>query len=92
VLDADTFAPASGVLTVGLLDEDVPTGRILAPGCVAQKLDDDGDGGVGGCVRYMLPAPDHRLALLAEFNLAEAHETELLPRIDVLMASFRWAE
>ena len=90
VLDDETFVPASGVLTVGLLDQDLPPSRpIGGPDCVAAELlDEPGD---GGGVRYLMPAPDRRLALLAEFTLSEGSSPEAVGRIESLMASFRWA-
>ena len=97
VLSAESFVPASGVLTVGLLDDDLPPSRSLGD-CVAAELVDSADGtGYGDeSVRYVLPAPDQRLALLAEFSLAErGHaeelDAEVLARIETLMRSFRWA-
>jgi hypothetical protein len=41
-----------------------------------------------GATRYVMPAPGHRLAVLAEF-VPTAHP-ELQRRIEQLMASFRW--
>ena len=38
-----------------------------------------------------LPAPDQRLALLAEFTLSEGTSPQAVDRIESLMASFRWA-
>ena len=94
VLGAESFVPASGVLTVGLLDDDLPPSRSLGD-CVAAELVDSADGH-DESVRYVLPAPDQRLALLAEFSLAErGHadelDAEVLARIESLMRSFRWA-
>jgi hypothetical protein len=89
VLGAESFVPASGVLTVGLMDEDVPPSEPLAPGCVASKLVDAEDS--DDCVRYVLPAPDQRLALLAEFTLTDGIDPDVVERIESLMASFRWA-
>jgi hypothetical protein len=89
ILGAESFVPASGVLTVGLMDDDVPITRQVAPGSVAAEIveaDDPDD-----CVRYVLPAPDHRLALLAEFTLNEGSDPDVVNRIESLMASFRWA-
>ena len=93
VLGADSFVPASGVLTVGLLDDDLPPSRSLGD-CVAAELIDSAD--CVESVRYVLPAPDQRIALLAEFSFAECgHSRELddevLARIESLMRSFRWA-
>jgi hypothetical protein len=90
VLDEAQFRPASGVLTVGLMDDELPLTRPIGTGCVAAEVleldgEDDGDS-----VSYVLPTPDRRMALVAEFN-ASAHDTELRDRIEALMASFRWA-
>jgi len=82
------LSEASGVLTVGLLDEpasELPT-REVAPGSVAHELIDDAYG--PGAVRYVMPAPGQRLAVLAEF--VPTPEPELRRRIEELMASFRW--
>ncbi|HZY77438.1 MAG TPA: hypothetical protein VFE40_14055 [Jatrophihabitantaceae bacterium] len=89
VLDEDAFVPASCVITVGLLDEDVPPSRQVAPDSVAAELLDDDD--ETDSVRYLLPAPDQRLALLAEFTLSEGTSPQAVDRIESLMASFRWA-
>ncbi|MEO8888903.1 MAG: hypothetical protein ABI429_06385 [Jatrophihabitantaceae bacterium] len=89
VIGADSFVPASGVLTVGLLDDDVPPTRRLAPDCIAAELVDTDD--TDDCVRYVLPAPDQRLALLAEFTLTEGTDPDVVQRIESLMVSFRWA-
>lgn len=89
VLGPESFVPASGVLTVGLLDEDVPTTRQLTPNCVAAELVDPETS--EDCVRYVLPAPDQRLALLAEFTLTEGTDPGVVQRIESLMVSFRWA-
>jgi hypothetical protein len=40
-------------------------------------------------VRYLVPSPDGRLALLAEFS-ADSGDREVRQRIEALMASFRW--
>lgn len=89
VLGDNEFVPASGVITVGLMDEELPPSRPVAPDCVAAELLDDDD--EPGSVRYLLPAPDQRLALLAEFTLSEGSTPEAVGRIASLMASFRWA-
>lgn len=88
VLDDDRFCPASGVLSVGLLDEELPA-RQLAEGSVAAELieaDDDVDS-----VRYVLPAPEGQLALLAEFSMPEGADQAVVRRVEALMTSFRWA-
>lgn len=91
VLDDEDFRPASGVLTVGLMDgADLPLTRPIGAECVAAEvLDMDGDEPADS-VSYLMPTPDRRLALVAEFNAA-AEDTELRDRIEALMASFRWA-
>lgn len=88
VLDEDAFVPASCVITVGLLDDNVPPSRPVGPDSVAAELLDDDE---SDSVRYVLPAPDQRLALLAEFTLSEGSSPEAVGRIESLMASFRWA-
>jgi hypothetical protein len=97
VADGD-FREASGVLTVGLLDEEAPETRPVSGGSVAVQLlgaggadDADDADGAGDCVPYVLPAPDGHLALLAEFQLPRADDAEMIARIESLMASFRWA-
>jgi hypothetical protein len=88
-LDGGEFVPASGVLTVGLLGDDLPLGQPLAPGAVAAELvgpDDDEN-----ALRYVLPAPNGVLGLLAEFTTPEGVEAGLLERVRSLMCSFRWA-
>jgi hypothetical protein len=80
VLDDDRFQPASGVLTLGLLDDEVPPLRpVGSSACVAAQLVEP---------EY---ASDGRLALLAEFTLPDGPEPAVLARIESLMASFRWA-
>lgn len=86
-LEAGSFTPASGVLTVGLLDDDLPplrpVGRVAAELLETEATDESR--------RYVLPAPDGNLALLAEFTFTEGVEPELVERIEALMESFRWA-
>jgi hypothetical protein len=95
VLGDGAFVPASGVLTVGLLDQDPPPSRpVGGPDCVAAELLDGDESDAedsAASVRYLLPAPDRRLALLAEFTLSEGTSPEAVGRIESLMASFRWA-
>src|SRR5690348_3515629 len=86
--DAD-LVEATGVLTVGLLDDDVVEHldtREVAPGAVAREL--LGSEPLPEAIRYVMPAPDHRLAVLAEFEATP--DIELQCRIENLMASFRW--
>lgn len=88
-LDDGEFAPASGVLTVGLLDDDLPASRPLEPGGVAAELLDPDDDLPS--LRYVLPAPNRVLGLLAEFTMPEGAEPRLTDRVQALMRSFRWA-
>ena len=41
VLGTESFVPASGVLTVGLMDDEAPRTRQLSPNCVAAELVDE---------------------------------------------------
>lgn len=86
VIGVADMSSASGVLTVGLLDDDAPP-AVPMYGCVAAEvIDADGD---DHSVRYLVPSPDGQLALLAEFSV-EGNTTEVRQRIEALMASFRW--
>jgi len=87
VIDEDRFSPASGVLTIGLADADVISRPL--PNSVAEQLLDGDDGGTE--MRYMVPSPDGRLALLMEFALPEGPEAQVVDRVESLMRSFRWA-
>jgi hypothetical protein len=81
---------ATGALTVGLIaeDEDLDT-RAVVPGAAAHELLDVD--ATPGTRRYVMPSPTgHRLALLAEFVLADDARDELAGRVERLMASFRW--
>lgn len=89
VLDEGEFHEASGVLTMGLLDDGVPSTRPLHPDAVAAELLDADDSAES--LTYVLPAPNGRLALLAEFSLPHGPEREVVRRIEDLMTSFRWA-
>src|SRR4051812_19612134 len=63
VIDADGLRPASGVLTVGLMDEGVQAVRTFDDDCpAAEILDECPDADV---LRFVLPAPTGPLALLA---------------------------
>jgi hypothetical protein len=87
VIGANDLTCASAVLTVGLLDDDAPPAVPPTQGCVAAEvIEPDAD---ADTVRYLLPSPDGRLALLAEFSV-DGDEPELRERIKALMASFRW--
>lgn len=87
VIGTDDLSSASAVLTVGLLDDDAPPALPPVGGCVAAEvIDPDAD---DRSVRYLVPSPDGRLALLAEFSV-DGGGAELRERIEALMASFRW--
>jgi hypothetical protein len=89
LLDGEGFYPASGVLTVGLLDTDLPPSTPVPGAPVAARLvEGEEDSGVR---RYVMPAPDRRLAMLAEFTLPDGPLAGLVARVEALMASFRWA-
>ena len=88
VIGDDTVREASGVVTVGLLDDEAPYTRPVASGCVATELIDDEP---SDALQYVLPAPDGRLALLAEFSMPDGVDDEVVGRIESLMKSFRWA-
>jgi hypothetical protein len=89
VLDNGGFAPTSGVLTLGLLDDDVPPLRPVDDAPVAAELvDADPDADTR---RYVLAAPGRQLALLAEFTLPDGPDPAVVSRIESLMSSFRWA-
>ena len=85
----DDILEATGALTVGLLEagESLDT-RQLAPGCEAYELVESD--AVPGTVRYVMPAPNRRIALLAEFVVPEERGAELGERVERLMTSFRW--
>ena len=87
VIDMDNLAPASAVLSIGLLDEPVESVRLDADSPVAELIDVDV---AVGSARYVVPAPGGQLALLAEFT-GGSNCAELLKRFEQLMASFRWA-
>jgi hypothetical protein len=87
VIGEDDIVAASAVLSVGLLDEPVDCAQLDADSPVAELIDFDE---AVGSARYVVPAPDGRLALLAEFS-AGSECRDLLARFDQLMASFRWA-
>jgi hypothetical protein len=87
VIGPGDLSSASAVLTVGLLDDDAPPAVSPAFDCVAAEvIDADGD---DRSVRYLVPSPDGRLALLAEFTM-DGDTVEVRQRIEALMASFRW--
>lgn len=86
VLDGEDFKPASGVLTVGLLDVELPSRPIGAP--VAEELLDQP---AADSRRYLMPSPDRRLAVVAEFDFENGTDDEVVERVEDLMRSFRWA-
>jgi hypothetical protein len=87
VIGEDDILPASAILSIGLLDEPVDCAQLDADSPVAELIDFDE---AIGAARYVVPAPDGKLALLAEFS-AGCECRDLLTRFDQLMASFRWA-
>jgi hypothetical protein len=89
VIGTDSFSPASGVITVALVDDESPESRPVPGGGVAAELVDPDADGFG--VRYVLPTPNGRLALLAEFAMPEGRDPEVVGRVEDLMRSFRWA-
>jgi hypothetical protein len=92
VLDADDFRSVSAVLTVGLIDDDDDvTGGAHGPSEPLWLSADDDDERHEGSARYILPTPDGRLALLAEFTVTGNADAEINKRISALMDSFRWA-
>jgi hypothetical protein len=91
VFDETNFQSASGVLTIGWLDDET---RERSQAGVAELLDPDGqvdDEPDGSSMRYLVPSPDGQLGLLAEFTLGDRPDVEILSRVEALMASFRWA-
>lgn len=88
VIDADGLRPASGVLTVGLMDDDVQAVRTFSDECPAAEILEDGEADL---LRFVLPAPSGPLALLAEFTLPEGRDADVVDRVESLMRSFRWA-
>ncbi|MGX7681144.1 hypothetical protein ACSMXN_19840 [Jatrophihabitans sp. DSM 45814] len=88
VIGSSDFEPASAVLSIGLLDEPVDAVRLNSDSPVAELIDVDFS---VGSARYVVPAPDSQLALLAEFTAGERCDGELMERFQRLMTSFRWA-
>jgi hypothetical protein len=90
VLGPDTFLPASGLLSVGMVEEeDLECAQTVGGGSVAIELTDAEADDFG--VRFLIPAPNRKLALLAEFSVPDGRVPELVDRIRALMRSFRWA-
>ncbi|MGI8678022.1 MAG: hypothetical protein ACR2LX_04895 [Jatrophihabitans sp.] len=83
----DDIREATGALTLGLLDADIEVREIAAGATACELLDFDQP---PGTKRFVMPAPDSALALLAEFVVAPDSEDELERRVDALMTSFRW--
>jgi hypothetical protein len=88
VISAADLESGSAVLSIGLLDEPVEAVRIADGSPVAELIDVDFS---SGSARYVVPAPDGRLALLAELSAGERCGDELMLRFERLMTSFRWA-
>lgn len=90
VIGDSDICEATGALTVGVIDDDDLATREVAPGASAHLLLDAES--VPGTRRYVMPAPNQQLALLAEFVVADCDTDELDQRVDALMTSFRWQE
>lgn len=88
VIGRDSFTPASGVVTVGLPDDEVAV-RPLTDDSIAALLVDGESADTE--MRYVVPTPDGKLALLVEFELPDGPEAEIVDRVESLMRSFRWA-
>jgi hypothetical protein len=88
VIDTDSMRSANAVLTVGLLDDDV-TLREVTPGGIAAEIVEDEPS--SDARRYVLPAPEGNLALVAEISAPEGIHDEVERRVEALIASFRWA-
>ncbi|GAB2484314.1 hypothetical protein [Jatrophihabitans fulvus] len=83
----DDIREATGALTVGIIDEELDL-RPLVPGAPAHELVDEHTS--TSTRRFVMPAPNQQLALLAEFVVADDQAEELGRRVESLMASFRW--
>lgn len=90
IIGADDLRPANGVLTVGLLGDNPPLTRPIAADCTAAEIIDEAVA-ADETISYLVPTPDRRLAVVAEFSLEDPDDEELRERIEALMASFRWA-
>lgn len=88
----DDVREATGALTVGIIeDENELEVRPVDPASPAQELLDVDQ--LPGTRRFVMPAPNRQLALLAEFVVqddAGTSDIELELRVEKLMASFRW--
>jgi len=91
VIDDDVHE-ATGALTVGIIEADEPLDvRPVDPASPAQELLDEDH--LPGTRRFVMPAPNQQLALLAEFVVQDdsgLNDSELDQRVEKLMASFRW--
>lgn len=91
----DTLHSASAVLSLGLMEDDFDV-FTLEPGIADSRsgvpdihvLDTDW---AAGHARFVLPAPDGELAVIAEFSSAPAPVPDLVERFRDLVSSFRWA-
>jgi hypothetical protein len=88
VINTVDLESASAVLSVGLLDEPLDAVRLSDDSPVAELIDFDA---ASDSVRYVVPAPDGPLALLAEFTTPSDCGDEMRGRVRALMTSFRWA-
>ncbi len=89
VIEENELLSVGAVLSLGLLDDELPNEADDHPATgISQLVDADGDGRL---VRYLVPSPDRRLGLLAEFTIDELAGPALRARVEALMASFRWA-
>ncbi len=89
IVDGEGLGSITAILTLGLVDADSPPAISAGAGCVAAEildLEPEVD-----TSRFLLPAPDGQLAVLAEFRVSGRVEAEAERRIDALMRSFRWA-
>lgn len=89
VIGDDSLREASGVITIGLLDDELPSTRPISHDCVAAELVDAD--APADSLQYVLATPDSQLALLAEFTMPDGIDAEMVRRIEMLMKSFRWA-
>lgn len=88
VINALDLESASAVLSVGLIDEPLESVPLDDDSPVAELIEPDA---ATDSVRYVVPAPDSPLALLAEFNTPGRCGEEMRSRMRALMMSFRWA-
>jgi|GEM_PF-1770926 len=88
LIGEDDLEPGSAVLSIGLMDEPLVATGNDDHSPVAELIDIDFS---LGSARYVVPAPDGQLALLAEFSTRGECADELVSRFQRLMTSFRWA-